>query len=120
MTVNNLWLPDCESQVTDLGYSPTGKILSDNILASGNIDLKLLLTAASLYSNARLLPPGEESDRYTVLGDPTEACLGVAAQKAGIYTDALSALSPRLRELPFDSNRLLTKIQVQCINNLSS
>jgi P-type Ca2+ transporter type 2C len=93
--------------VTGLGYAPTGKILSDGkeIRASDNENLKILLSAAGLCSNARLVPPGEESDRYTVLGDPTEACLGVAAQKAGIDMDSLSASLPRLRELPFDSSR---------------
>jgi len=39
------------------------------------------------------------------LGDPTEACLGVAAQKAGIDVDKLVLATPRLRELPFDSKR---------------
>lgn len=107
MTVSNLWLPDQEFEVTGLGYALIGKILSDNreISAADNGDLKLLLTAASLCSNARVVPPGEESDRYTVLGDPTEACLGVVAQKAGIDVDEQSSLTPRLRELPFDSRR---------------
>jgi magnesium-transporting ATPase (P-type) len=107
MTVSNLWLPDQEFEVTGLGYAPVGKILAGKreVSAAGNEDLKLLLTAASLCSNARVVPPNEESDRYTVLGDPTEACLGVVAQKAGIYIDEQSALTPRLRELPFDSRR---------------
>jgi P-type Ca2+ transporter type 2C len=63
------------------------------------------LTAAALCSNARLLPPNEESARYTVLGDPTEACLGVAAAKAGIDVKRQAELTPRLRELPFESRR---------------
>lgn len=107
MTVSNLWLPDQEFDVTGLGYAPVGKILagSREISAADNGDLKLLLTASGLCSNARVVPPNEESDRYTVLGDPTEACLGVVAQKAGIDIDEQSTLTPRLRELPFDSRR---------------
>ena len=107
MTVSNLWLPGQELKVTGLGYAPVGKIISGDkeIYAAGNKDLKTLLTAASLCSNARLVPPNDETDRYTVLGDPTEACLGVVAQKAGIDVDKQSILTPRLRELPFDSRR---------------
>jgi len=58
-----------------------------------------------LCSNARVVPPNDESDRYTVLGDPTEACLGVVAQKAGIDMNQQATSTPRLRELPFDSRR---------------
>lgn len=107
MTVCNLWLPEQEFEVTGLGYAPVGKILAEKneVSAKENEDLKLLLTAASLCSNARVVPPNEECDRYTVLGDPTEACLGVVAKKAGIDVDDQVILTPRLRELPFDSRR---------------
>lgn len=107
MTVSNLWLLDQEFEVTGLGYAPEGKIMAgkQEVNAANNGDLKLLLTAAALCSNARVIPPKEESERYTVLGDPTEACLGVVAKKAGIDVDKQSTLTPRLRELPFDSRR---------------
>jgi potassium/sodium efflux P-type ATPase len=107
MTVNNLWIPSQELEVTGIGYAPVGKVMAGDkeVTANDNGDLKLLLTAAALCSNARLIPPGKDSDRYTVLGDPTEACLGVVAQKAGIDVDHQSTITPRLRELPFDSRR---------------
>ena len=107
MTVCNLWLPEQEFEVTGLGYAPVGKVMAGDkeTSAADNQDLKTLLTAAGLCSNARVVPPNEESDRYTVLGDPTEACLGVVAQKAGIDMDKQATLTPRIRELPFDSRR---------------
>jgi P-type Ca2+ transporter type 2C len=107
MTVSHLWLAEKEFKVTGVGYSPEGNILNDGkkIMATDDADMKLLLTAAALCSNARLLPPNEESARYTVLGDPTEACLGVAAAKAGIDVKRQAELTPRLRELPFESRR---------------
>ena len=107
MTVTHAWLPGQEFDVTGLGYAPEGKILlgEKEITAAEDPDLKMLFTAAALCSNARILPPNEENDRYTVLGDPTEACLGVAAQKAGIDMKAQADATPRLRELPFDSRR---------------
>ena len=107
MTVTNLWLLNQKFEVTGIGYSPVGKIMSGEkeVSASDNEDLKILLTAAYLCSNARVVPPNDKSDKYIVLGDPTEACLGVVAQKSGIDIDKQSTLQPRLRELPFDSRR---------------
>ena len=107
MTVNHLWLADREYEVTGVGYSPKGEIMTGGktVKASEDEDMNLLLIGAALCSNARLLPPGEESARYTVLGDPTEACLGVVAEKAGINVAKQAELTPRLRELPFESRR---------------
>lgn len=107
MTVSNLWLAKDEFEVTGVGYSAKGDILKGGkkITANDNEDMKLLLTGAALCSNARLLPPNEESARFTVLGDPTEACLGVVAEKAGISIPKTAQLTPRLRELPFESRR---------------
>lgn len=107
MTVSNIWLPLQELEVTGLGYAPEGKILSNgkDININNNEDLKLCLIAAGLCNNSRLIPPNEESEKYTVLGDPTEACLIVAAEKAGLNLDEQLVLMPRLRELPFDSSR---------------
>lgn len=107
MTVNHVWLPNEELEVTGLGYSPEGDVTRNGskVTANEDQDLSLVLTGASLCSNARIVPPDEENTRYTVLGDPTEACLGVAAQKAGLTIEALESEAPRLRELPFDSTR---------------
>ncbi|MDP4119327.1 MAG: HAD-IC family P-type ATPase, partial [Bacillota bacterium] len=107
MTVGNLWLADKEFKVTGVGYAPVGKVLDGDkeIMAKDNEDLNLLVTAAALCSNARLLPPNEQSVKYTVLGDPTEACLGVVASKAGVDMPKQNMLTPRLRELPFESRR---------------
>lgn len=52
-----------------------------------------------------LFPPQEGKERYTVLGDPTEACLGVAARKGGIDVEELNQTFARIMELPFDSCR---------------
>ena len=107
MTVNNLWLPGRELTVTGLGYAPKGDVFygDKKITVADDGDLRMLLTAAALCSNARVVPPEPGSDRYTVLGDPTEACLGVVAEKAGLNYEAVSKSMPRVRELPFDSRR---------------
>lgn len=107
MTVIRLRLPKGEYQVDGVGYSDQGAVLAQGeaVTASSDPDLARLLSAATLASNAKLLPPDEETGRYTVLGDPTEACLGVVARKAGINTDQLLNEQPRLHELPFESRR---------------
>ena len=107
MTVCNLWLPEGEMDVTGIGYAPVGNVVNNDatVHAGQNEGLKQLLTAASLCSNARIVPPQQGNDRYTVLGDPTEACLGVVAQKAGLNGEERATALPRLRELPFDSRR---------------
>jgi magnesium-transporting ATPase (P-type) len=107
MTVSHLWLAQKRYEITGVGYSHEGDILEGDkkVKADDDEDMRLLLTGAALCSNARLLPPNEESSRYTVLGDPTEACLGVVAEKAGINVAKQAELTPRLRELPFESRR---------------
>ena len=107
MTVSHLWLANKEYDVTGVGYSSEGDITSGikKITVVDDEDMRLLLVGAALCSNARLLPPNQESSRYTVLGDPTEACLGVVAAKAGIDMQKQIESTPRLRELPFESRR---------------
>ncbi len=107
MTVSHLWTAGKIYEVTGVGYSPEGTVEQNGkkVTIRDDEDLRLLVTASSLCSNARILPPSEESARYMVLGDPTEACLGVAAAKAGLDVKAQTERMPRLRELPFESRR---------------
>ena len=107
MTVSNIWLPKGEYEVTGIGYGPEGEIKQDGKKARAreDDDLHRLLVGASLCSNARVIPPNDENKNYTVLGDPTEACLGVVAQKGGLKLDEIQNEAIRIRELPFDSRR---------------
>ena len=107
MTVSNLWIDGSHMEVTGVGYDAAdGNILEQGRPVSrDDARLSELLTAAGLCCNARLLPPDAQSSRFTVLGDPTEAALLVAAQKDGLDLERLNRDIPRLRELPFDSGR---------------
>ncbi len=68
--------------------------------------MRQLLVAAGLCNNARLLPPNGDAPHWTVLGDPTEAALRVAALKGGVDLEAEALAARRaMRELPFDSRR---------------
>jgi len=113
MTVTGIWLPGYNYTVTGVGYDPQGKFKLDgksaqpaqsekNHLEEG---LHQVLAAAGLCNNARLIPPNDENQHWSILGDPTEAALQVAALKGGIDLEAETRRTPRTRELPFDSSR---------------
>jgi Ca2+-transporting ATPase len=61
--------------------------------------VRLLFTALALNNDAALADNGKE------IGDPTEIALLQAAQSAGHDRTALEAATPRIAELPFDSER---------------
>ena len=130
MTVRYLWLPTESTaseqpypqsndvnnvlkngliEVTGAGYDPTiGKV---NIPADSETawKAKVLLIGSALCSNARLVHLNAPS-RWQEIGDPTEAALLVAAGKAELNLEDLQKQYPRLRELPFDSRRLMMTV----------
>ena len=67
-------------------------------------DLRLALQIAALCNDSRLVKE-EEADGYSVSGEPTEAALVVAAEKAGMNKDALEKRFPRVGEIPFERER---------------
>jgi Ca2+-transporting ATPase len=107
MTVRALWVAGRQLTVTGVGYALEGQILEGNQPVTHPVDgdLRQLLIAAGLCTDARLLPPNSASLHWTVLGDPTEAALRVVAGKGGVDLETEAQRAPRLRELPFDSHR---------------
>lgn len=107
MTVTDIWLSGRPLSVSGVGYSPEGAILDNGRVVSGSSEaaLREILIASGLCNNSKILPPDAETGRWTVLGDPTEAALKVVAAKGGIDFDAASKSLPRIRELPFESQR---------------
>jgi magnesium-transporting ATPase (P-type) len=106
MTVGALWLPGGrEIAVSGAGYAPEGALSeSGAALAPADATVAALLRAAVLCNDAELVPPHDDVAQWTVLGDPTEAALLVAAGKAGIDVCALRQQCPREAELPFDAD----------------
>ena len=101
MTVREAWVAGCRLTVTGVGYEPVGEFRGV-VLPVG--DLHEALVGAALCNNAKLVSPQEGKD-WTILGDPTEAALLVAAAKGGTPYDLTVKRLPRLRELPFESAR---------------
>lgn len=107
MTVSNLWVSGQGFSITGVGYAPEGEIYADGrpIALPVTGELRLLLLAAGLCNDSRILPADEKSRSWSVLGDPTEAAMRVVAGKGGLILETEEKKTPRIRELAFDSRR---------------
>ena len=70
-----------------------------NDLKTQNSELKTLMTAMALNNDSN---KGEDG---TLIGDPTETALVVAAENAGYIKEEMEKSLPRVSEIPFDSDR---------------
>ena len=84
------------------GYSPEGTFTAGGqmIAADDHPALRECLLAGLLCNDAVLVNSGRE---WGIEGDPTEACLLVSAQKAGLDRHKLTTLFPRIDAIPFES-----------------
>jgi Ca2+-transporting ATPase len=104
MTVKRLWVDGRWVDVTGDGYHPKGEFRQDSraVDPSSSGPLSLALRIGALCNDALLNP---EQQCCSVLGDPTEGALVVAAAKAGFVKEQLELRSPRLDEIPFQSEK---------------
>ncbi len=107
MTVNHLWTLSDSYEVTGLGYASEGQIEQEGqpVSLEENELLNRLVRFSHLASNAQVVAPSADNPNFTILGDPTEACLNVLAEKAGINLNDNHTWAPRIKEIPFDSDR---------------
>lgn len=128
MTVRYLWVPPPVDQpaahptsatatpasyveVTGVGYDPTNGSLALPAGYPASPQIHLLVAGAALCSNARLLHLANPA-RWQEMGDPTESALLVVAAKAGLDLEQLHQQFPRIRELPFTSQRRMMTVVV--------
>lgn len=101
MTVKAIYTMDKLVKVLGEGYNSRGSFLSDGKKLS-NLeieDFKLLLTSSALCNNAQIIPQGNRL--FNIKGDPTEAALLIAIEKAGIQLKEFKCYK-REYEIPFD------------------
>ena len=107
MTVKAVWADGDDFEVTGAGYAPDGDfVVGDTTLGKDEALRRLepFLRAMTFCNDAKVLPP-KDDDGWRVIGDPTEGCLLVAAQKAGFDLQAELIERPKIYELPFESVR---------------
>ncbi len=103
MTVQALYAGDEHYQVSGLGYAAEGEIRAgsgDPIALPALPALQSCLIAGMVCNDTRLQWKDEQ---WTIVGDPTEGALIVAAQKAALDQTQINASLPRLESIPFES-----------------
>jgi Ca2+-transporting ATPase len=102
MTVREIFVGKRTIKVTGTGYESVGEFRVDGSSISPLEDehLVLILRIGALCNNSSV-------DGSSVLGDPTEAALLVAASKSNIKNDYVKNQYPRIAEIPFSSERRL-------------
>ncbi len=104
MTVRKLHVNGRTIAITGEGYEPKGEFHENSSKLDPQQDdsIMLLLKIGALCNDA-LLSTGD--DCCSILGDPTEGALVVAAAKAGIEKENLEKKHHRLDEIPFQSEK---------------
>ena len=91
--------------VTGSGYDPKGELSLDGsaVKLEEHAALAECLRAGLLCNDSQLVI---KDGRHAVQGDPTEAALIVAAEKAGLKHNATHRESPRVDMIPFESEHM--------------
>jgi magnesium-transporting ATPase (P-type) len=113
MTAVAVWCEGVVLTASGVGYAPVGRleVAGHPVVGAAMPEaLPLLLRCALHCNNARLI---EDDGSWSVLGDPTEGALLVLAAKGGYDIEAQLRQAPRLRELPFDSERKRMSVVVR-------
>jgi len=107
MTVRKIWIPYEVIDVTGTGYDPEGEFLHEGQKISHKEfkELELVVRTAAFCNDAKLIETEKSTDKYKIIGDPTEASLLVAARKINFNLEEELKRMPRIEELPFDSDR---------------
>lgn len=106
MTVRQIYAGGKSIEATGVGYEPKGELMLDGEPVQLGEEEKLLLRIGALCNNAQLRKK-EGNGGWEIFGDPTEGALIVIQDKAGLSREELDQAYPRVREIPFTSERKL-------------
>ena len=82
-----------------------GREETEEITAENSSEVRRLLRCAALCCDGSVVFREDGEEQH--IGDPTETAIILAAYRNGMEKDALNKESPRIAELPFDSDRKL-------------
>jgi len=107
MTVNKLWVYDNVVDVSGLGYKPEGEFIANGqpIEFRKIGSLEKLIEIAALCNGAKLDPPSDRNKNWSVIGDPTDGALFVAALKSSVNVQDALAQKPMIHVVPFSFER---------------
>ncbi|MBT0159821.1 cation-transporting P-type ATPase [Candidatus Bathyarchaeota archaeon A05DMB-2] len=107
MTVKKLWVKNHIVEVSGIGYDPTGDFtLKGEPLKRKEVGVvEKLLEIAALCNSAKIEPPSDRNAAWSVIGDPTDGALVVAALKYGLNVQDVLAEKPIVDIKPFDFTR---------------
>ena len=107
MTVNKLWVYDNVVDVSGLGYKPEGEFIANGqpIEFRKIGSLEKLIEIAALCNGAKLDPPSDRNKNWSVIGDPTDGALLVAALKSSVNVQDALAQKPMIHVVPFSFER---------------
>jgi magnesium-transporting ATPase (P-type) len=107
MTVNKLWVKDRVAEVSGLGYNPVGDftINGQPLHEEESGSLERMLEIVALCNGAKVDPPSKRNRNWSVIGDPTDGALLVAALKYGMNIEEELEDKPVVDILPFSFER---------------
>lgn len=107
MTVERIWVHDKLIEVSGVGYEPVGgfKCEGQALKEDEFRAVEKLLEISALCNSAKIEAPSDRNRSWSVIGDPTDGALLVAALKHGLSVQSLLAEKPMFQVLPFDSKR---------------
>jgi Ca2+-transporting ATPase len=107
MTVRKIRLPgDEEIEVSGKGWEAKGSFFNKGevVRPLEHRSLGKLLHIIAVCNSGRVIKAKNE-ERFEIIGDPTEAALAVAAEKAGLEKEKVFGEDKKLDELPFDEHK---------------
>lgn len=107
MTVKKIWVNRRVVEVSGIGYAPIGEFTCNGkALEKGEAEkVEKLLEISALCNSSKVEPPSDRNKSWSVIGDPTDGALLVAALKYGLNVQALLIQKPIMHLVPFDSKR---------------
>jgi len=102
MTLKKIYINGRVIDITGVGYEPEGSFYHDKKRIDHTKDAELFkfFQSTNLCTDTKLY---KDEDIWKIKGDPTEGAFIVAARKAGLETDRICSVNPRITEIPFTS-----------------
>lgn len=111
MFAKKIWTYDGVVEISGEGYEKEGKITGFNDRSLEAV--KKLLEASVLCSDTLIQTDRENPESWKIIGDPTEAAILIAAEKAGFETGSFRDHFEQLSVVPFNSDSKTMSVTVR-------